>query len=303
MTTLELETANVEVNGTSLAYQQHGSGEPVVFVHGSISDLRMWTPQLEAFGGAGYQAVAYSRRYARPNADIAPGGDDPMATHVEDLEAFLRARELAPAHLVGSSWGATICLTLAAQRPTLVRSLILQEPAAQQLFVHNPPRPADLLWLARNPAAATALIRFLLGRVLPTARLLERGEVERALSRFCTGILGADGEAALSEARRQQMRENISVFRTALTGTYPPVEQAEVRRIQAPTLLITGERSHPAIIAVTKALAALLPNAERVHIPGAAHNAHEDNPTTYNRAVLDFLAAQRSVSLSDGGKV
>ncbi|MGI8688582.1 MAG: alpha/beta fold hydrolase [Thermomicrobiales bacterium] len=94
------------------------------------------------------------------------------------------------------------------------------------------------------------------------------------------------------------MRENISVFRTALTGTYPPVEQAEVRRIQAPTLLITGERSHPAIIAVTKALAALLPNAQCVRIPGAAHNAHEDNPAAYNRAVLDFLAAQRPEPLN-----
>lgn len=289
MTTLELETANVEVNGTSLAYQQHGSsGEPVVFVHGDISDRRMWASQLNAIGDAGYQAVAYSRRYARPNPDIRTGRDDQILTHVEDLEAFLGARELAPAHLVGNSYGALVCLLAAIRSPPLMRSLVLQEPPALRLLVHTPPRPAELarLWW-RKPATATALVR--LGLTMnAAARLLVRGEIEHALSRFCTGILGADGEAALSQGRRQQMRENISTFHAHLTGNLPPLRPGEVADIAVPVLLVTGERSHPALIQLTDALAELLPNAQCVRIPGAAHTANEDNPAAYNRAVLDF---------------
>ena len=62
---------NVSVNGTQLAYHEQGSGDPVLFVHGSSSDLRTWERQIPAIG-AQFRAIAYSRRYARPNADIEP---------------------------------------------------------------------------------------------------------------------------------------------------------------------------------------------------------------------------------------
>ena len=53
--------STARVNGTTLAYLERGEGDPVVFVHGTISDLRTWQQQLPAIG-ASYRAVAYSRR-------------------------------------------------------------------------------------------------------------------------------------------------------------------------------------------------------------------------------------------------
>jgi pimeloyl-ACP methyl ester carboxylesterase len=55
---------NASVDGAALAYREQGEGEPVVFVHGSSSDLRTWERQLPAIG-ASYRAIAYSRRHAR----------------------------------------------------------------------------------------------------------------------------------------------------------------------------------------------------------------------------------------------
>ena len=98
-------TKTATVNGTTLAYREQGQGEPVVFVHGSISDMRVWEQQLPGVGRS-YRAITYSRRYARPNEDIAPEVDDQMLPHVEDLAVFLREINAAPAHLVGNSWGA-----------------------------------------------------------------------------------------------------------------------------------------------------------------------------------------------------
>jgi pimeloyl-ACP methyl ester carboxylesterase len=98
-----VRTAAVE--GAALAYREQGHGEPVVFVHGSSRDLRTWEQQLPAIG-ASYRAIAYSRRYARPNEDIERDADDQMLPHVDDLVAFVRALAAAPAHLVGHSWGA-----------------------------------------------------------------------------------------------------------------------------------------------------------------------------------------------------
>jgi non-heme chloroperoxidase len=121
------------VNGAALAYREQGEGEPVVFVHGSADDLRSWHRQLPAIG-ASHRAIAYSRRYARPNEDVEPDADDQMLPHVDDLVAFLRMMDAAPAHLVGHSFGGFVSLLAAIRHPQLVRSLVLQEPPVLPLF-------------------------------------------------------------------------------------------------------------------------------------------------------------------------
>src|SRR5688500_16485333 len=101
-----------DIHGVTLAYREQGEGDPVVLVHGSASDMRSWEHQVPAIGRS-YRAIAYSRRYARPNPDITPGEDDEMLPHVDDLAALLRVLDAAPAHLVGHSWGGFICLLTA----------------------------------------------------------------------------------------------------------------------------------------------------------------------------------------------
>jgi len=53
---------NIEVNGAKLEYVEQGTGQPIVFVHGVLNDLRSWKDQMEAFG-SNYRAVALSCRY------------------------------------------------------------------------------------------------------------------------------------------------------------------------------------------------------------------------------------------------
>ena len=77
-------TKTATVNGTTLAYREQGDGEPVVFVHGGISDLRIWDQQLTPIGES-YRAIAYSCRFARPNEPITPESSDPILTQVDDL--------------------------------------------------------------------------------------------------------------------------------------------------------------------------------------------------------------------------
>jgi pimeloyl-ACP methyl ester carboxylesterase len=158
----------VVVNGATLAYLERGQGQSVVFVHGGYSDLRTWLPQLDPFAAAGYRALAYSRRYARPNEDIPQGQDDQLGPHVNDLLSLLRGLQLAPAHLVGNSWGAFICLLAALREPDLVRTLVLGEPPVLPLFISNTPRAGELVRLfLRSPSDAIAIInsqRGLLGQ-------------------------------------------------------------------------------------------------------------------------------------------
>ena len=89
-------TKTATVNGTTLAYREQGEGDPVVFVHGGLSDLRTWEQQLSGVGRS-YRAITYSRRFARPNEDIDPGADGPMLPHVDDHADFLREIDAASA--------------------------------------------------------------------------------------------------------------------------------------------------------------------------------------------------------------
>ena len=283
-----LATANV--NGILLAYREQGEGEPVVFVHGSASDLRAWAQQVPAIGGS-YRAIAYSRRYARPNEDIAPGIDDQMLPHVDDLIAFLDAIGAAPAHLVGNSWGAFICLLAAIRRPQVVRSLVLEEPPVLSLFVSTPPRPGELLpLLLRRPAMALAILRFGAGTIAPAQRAFRRGDDERAMRRFASGVLGRERYQRVPEERRQQMRENVNAMRAQLLGAgFPSLAEDDVRAVAAPVLLLTGERSPAVLRRLSGRLHELLADARHVEIADASHRMHEEQPGAVNEAILAFL--------------
>ncbi len=283
------------INGVTLAYREEGTGEPVVFVHGGLSDLRTWEQQIPVIG-ASYRAIAYSRRYARPNEDIAPGVDDQMLPHVEDLAAFLQAIDAAPAHLVGNSWGAFICLLAAVHHPQLVRSLVLEEPPVLPLFVSWPPRPSEVfrLFLGR-PRTAMAIFKF--GAIVagPTEKAFRRGEDERAMRTFVRGVLGKGKFEQIPEVRRQQMRENLPAAKAEFLGAgFPALRDDEVCSVSAPTLLVTGEYSPAFLLRLTDRLQELLPHAERVAIKGASHLMHEQNAFGLNEAILGFLARHRA---------
>jgi pimeloyl-ACP methyl ester carboxylesterase len=279
------------VNGAALAYREQGEGEPVVFVHGSASDLRSWDQQLPSIG-ASYRAIAYSRRYARPNPDIEPGGDDQTLPHVDDLIALLRVLDAEPAHLVGHSWGALICLLTAIQQPRLVRSLVLAEPPVLSLFMSTPPRPAELLRLVvRRPGTARVILSFTVKTALPAISAFRHGEDERGMQRFFLGYLGKEDYERIPEQRMQQLRENANTLRAQLLGAgFPPLGADDVRRVVTPTLLMTGERSPAFPLRLTDRLQQLLPNAERVEIAGASHGMTEQNAAAANEAILAFLA-------------
>jgi pimeloyl-ACP methyl ester carboxylesterase len=71
-----------------------------------------------------------------------------MREHVQDLRAVVRSATAGPAHLVGHSYGAYLCLRLATEDPGLIRSLVLAEPPVFTLFTSSPPCSARILdWM------------------------------------------------------------------------------------------------------------------------------------------------------------
>ena len=283
----------IEVRGTKLFYTERGKGEPVVLVHGSISDYRTWAFQLDAVGEH-YRTIAYSRRFHWPNTPVSADGTSDMDTAVEDLAALLRSLDAAPAHLVGNSFGAFTSLVLARRHPELVRSLVLEEPPVIPLVIGQPPRPWRILAsLARTPRLTLDVLAFGANVIRPATALYARGEDQAALLRFVYGVLGREAYEALPEARREQMRANISSHAAEFRaqGGFSTLTREDVRAVAVPTLLLTGERSPRFLVRLSAMLEELLPERGTRTIPGASHAMHEENPRATNDAILSFLAS------------
>jgi pimeloyl-ACP methyl ester carboxylesterase len=287
--------ATIELGAARLDVVDRGRGEPVVLVHGSASDRRTWDGQLAKLA-RGFRVVAYSRRYHWPNPPIARGADYSMPEHVADLEAVIDALDLAPAHLVGHSYGAFVCLLLAIRAPVKVRSLVLSEAPVFPLVIKIPPRPSDLfrLFLTR-PHMAWTVANFGARGLGPAIAAVRRGDRERALRRLGTAILGREAFGALSAERLAQARANL-IDAELLGSLFPPLTAAEVRSVRCPALMVEGARSPRVFSHLARVLGDLLPNVERVDVASASHLIHEDNPSAFAAAVLSFLERRSSAS-------
>ena len=286
---METPTAHLDIDGYRIAYTERGRGDPVLLVHGSVSDYRTWQEQLEFFG-ARFRTIAYSRRFHWPNEPIPSGADYAMDRQVADLAAVIEMLDVAPARLVGHSYGAYLCLLLAMRRPDLVRALVLAEPPVVPLFISDPPRPAELIsLLATQPRTALAVMNFGARGLAPATKAFRNGREEEGLRIFGTAVLGAKRFAALSDARLGQVRDNL-IPAEFLGSGFASLNDAEVRRVDKPVLLMTGARSPALFHHLCSRLGELLPDRRHIDIPEASHIVHEDNAPAFDQAVMTFLA-------------
>ncbi|MCC3305881.1 alpha/beta fold hydrolase [Sneathiella sp. HT1-7] len=285
--------ARLELDGVSLAYDDNGTGAPVVLVHGAASDIRTWSGQLPALSRK-FRVITYSRRFARPNAPLPDGADDPVDVHVNDLAQLMDKLKLNPAHLVGHSWGGLIVLLLALQKPERFLSMTLIEPPVLPLFTDVPPKLSQIVSLMfRDPRTAIAILKFGVGVMAPVEKAFRRGDDKAAIEIFGKGVLGPEKFATLSEARYAQIWENRATDKAQmLGGNFPSLDVAEIKRLTIPTLLLAGAESPPLFHRLCEALCDLLPEAELHTLPGASHIVQEDAREETSARLLDFLNRQ-----------
>jgi pimeloyl-ACP methyl ester carboxylesterase len=122
-----------EINGVRLTYVEQGAGEPMVFVHGLVSDLRIWQPIKDEIAKK-YRFIAYAQRYF----GTGPWNDDgelfSVGTLSDDLVKFIVSLKAGPVHLVAWSYGGQVATVAALKNPSLVWSLILYEPSVMSVL-------------------------------------------------------------------------------------------------------------------------------------------------------------------------
>ena len=258
----------IDVNGLRIAYTRAGEGPPVVFLHGGVSDGREWGRQLEALAPE-YTVVAW-------DAPGNGGSDDPPASfrmpdYADCLAGLIGGLELDRPHVVGLSFGATLALELYRRHPDLPRSLVLIGGYAG--------------WAGSLPPEVVA------ERLAGVERDLAQSPETLARS-FLATLLTNDAPAELAD-------ELLAILvdlhpAGALTQAHAMAE-ADLRdvlpHIAVPTLLLSGEQDVRSPRAVGEELAAQIPGAELVFIPGAGHMLNMEAADRVNAELTRFLSA------------
>ena len=270
-------------NGTRLTYRVTGDSgaPPVVFVHGTLADLNSWGGQENLFAQR-YRVLVYSRRYHRPNPQVEDNQTYSPKLHSEDLAAMLLTLELAPAQVIGSSYGAYTALQLARDHPQLVRGLVLAEPLLFSVLTGS----------EAGDSARRAFFTYVLD---PARAAFVRGDSVRAVRLYFDATTGRGSFDRLTPGGRASLLAHAFELRREMVAEradyLPTVTCAELSRITTPVVLVRGERSPRMFKLISDELARCLQNDTTVVIPGAGHPPHTANPGYYNLVVLRYLAS------------
>lgn len=240
-------------DGTTIAYESTGEGEPLVLVHGSTATHHAWNPHVP-------QLVESAELHAMDRRGRAASGDAEeyaLEREVEDVLAVLN--ETGADRLFGHSFGG-LC-ALEATRETDLEKLVCYEPAIP----------------AVDPATARAAERM--------GEYLESGDREGAM-RFAFDVMTDVDDVEVFphwpeviDLAEQTHREFVAVERYELPETLD---------VGTETLVLTGEESPTSLREAAERVHDRLPNSELVEIEGVGHTGVE-NPAAVAAPVLAFL--------------
>jgi pimeloyl-ACP methyl ester carboxylesterase len=265
----------LRVNGYDMAYLDVGQGPPLVCVHGSLCDFRIWSAVLGPLAQR-HRVIAVSLRHFFPEQWAGVGDTYSIAQHVADVIAFIEQLDTGPVDLMGHSRGGHVAFRVAGRRPELLRRLILAEPGGEFDATLDP--------------AATPGPSPLAARIAASAAIIAAGDIDGGLALFINALEGPGAWARTPATPKQLLRDNAMTLIGQVRDQRPPFSRADAEAIKTPTLFIGGANTKGALPQVLHTLAAYVPNSKTVMIPNTTHPMFEQAPQRYCEIVLDFLA-------------
>jgi non-heme chloroperoxidase len=262
-----------------LYYEDHGSGQPVVLIHGYPLDGSSWEKQTAVLLEAGKRVITYDRR-GFGKSDRPTSGHD-YDTYAADLSALVSALDLQDAVLVGFSMGSGEVTSYISKYGT--------HRVSKAVFI-GPLQPF-MLKTDDNPSGG--LTQEAVDGMLDTIK----ADRYAFFTGFLQNFYNTDenlGSRISEEALRNswQLAANMSPYTSVwAVSTWFHDWRADIDKIDVPTLILhgTGDLNVPIDI-TSRVLAKMLPNATYIEIEGAPHGMPWTHGEEINKALLEFLA-------------
>jgi pimeloyl-ACP methyl ester carboxylesterase len=258
------------LDGLEVAYDETGSGEALLFIHGWPHDRMLWAGQLSG--------LATQARCLAPDLRGFGGtsvkGPWSIERFADDMAELLAARGIQRAVVCGLSMGGYVALAMLRRHRAMVRALILTSTRAT---VDTPE--------AREKRAR--LIEF-----------VEQHGVEALAGRQLKAMIGVttfEQRPALRESLREMM---ASAPREGVIGALRAMaERADATdllpTITVPTLVVSGAEDTFTPPDELRAMAAQIPDSHVETLAGCGHACAYERPAAFNHVVGEFLARVR----------
>ncbi|MGK5543171.1 alpha/beta fold hydrolase [Streptomyces sp. URMC 127] len=259
----------LDVNGTTLHYEDEGTGPALLFLHGWGTSGRTWGAQLPDFV-RDHRVVTVDWRGCGRSTHPAHGNS--VAEVVGDLVALIGALRLDRPVVVGSSIGGSFATELGVQHPGLIRGVI--------------PVGAPGYWPSTQPRAQAELVANL------------RRDRAGTVAAWVPGWYAPGTAPALIDWTVRQILDSgvyIDEHQAAAVG-YDP--RPALPGLQVPIHYIHGELDAAIPLEVPRTCAALTPGAEVSVIAGVGHMPHQETPDRFNAALRTALARMTPAALA-----
>ena len=262
-----------------LYYEDHGSGQPVVLIHGYPLDGSSWEKQTAVLLEAGKRVITYDRR-GFGKSDRPTSGHD-YDTYAADLSALVSALDLQDAVLVGFSMGTGEVMSYISRYGS--------HRVAKAVFIGA--LQPFMLKTDENPSGG--LTQEAVDGMLDTIK----ADRYAFFTGFLKNFYKTDenlGTRISEEALRNswQLAANMSPYTSVWApSTWYHDWRADIDKIDVPTLIMhgTGDLNVPIDI-TSRVLAKMLPSATYIEIEGAPHGMPWTHGEEINKALLEFLA-------------
>ncbi len=264
----------------SFWYEERGAGEPVLFLHGLTWDHTMWDAQVAALSSE-YRCLAIDLIGHGRTPDI--DRDYTFWDLAGYVARFLDEVGVPSAHVVGLSMGGMTAMRLALRHPGRVRSLALLDTDAG---AEDPAKAAGYHQLAEAVIAqGWEAVTDPIATILFGAPYLARPEHREAIrAKFAANPRESIAGRAL---RCVTQRDDI---------------RGQLGQIAVPTTVIVGELDIATPPERSEEIAAAIPGARLVRIPGAGHMSPIEAPEAVTAALREHLASATAAFAGSDGR-
>ena len=266
-------------DGVKLYYEEAGRGDPIVFVHEFGGHHLSWETQMRHFSRR-YRCFTYQAR-GWPPSDVPDNvASYSQARAADDIADVMKGAELAKAHIVGLSMGATAAIEFAIRHPGKGLSITAagtgsgatRDPAELKRFASEAVGVADLIEKKGMQALGERYLN------APSRQQLKIKDPRGFAEFFKQFVEGASKGRALTMRGVQSQRAPMFA------------REAELRAITDPVLIVCGDEDD-ATLEVSLFMKRTIPRCGLMVFPRTGHGINLEEPAGFNAVVQDFLHA------------